>query len=599
MKIEDYGFLSDLETAALVGRDGSIDWFCTPRFDSPACFAKLVGVEENGFWRISPRDGSQAVRRRYIDGTLILEADFETTQGKVRLTDFLAVRHGGPALHRTVAGLAGSVEMEMILAARFDYGCLRPWVQECGQALVLTGGPDAMILHGTRRPKIENDRLLDRFSLREGERLDWSLKWFPSHERLPEDHDCARAMEVTADFWTKWSEGLTYEGPWAAAVDVSARVLKGLIYHPTGGVLAAATTGLPEKIGGIRNWDYRYCWLRDAALTFDALLDAGFRREAAEWRDWLLRVIGGSPASTQIVYGLSGERRLPEYELGHLAGYEGSIPVRVGNGAAHQFQLDIYGQVLDAMFQARRAGVAPKDDSWRIQRGLVEFVIGNWREADEGLWEVRGPRQHFTHSKIMAWVALDRALRTPGIVQSDRQHWARVRKEIHDFVCERAFHREAGAFTLHPDTELLDASVLIMPVVGFLPASDERVQRTVRAIERGLMREGFVYRYDPDRMEEIDGLPSGEGAFLPCSFWMADAWELMGRHGEACELFERLLGVRNDLGLLTEEYDPLARRLVGNFPQAFSHVGLINSACLLSGRGKATTAGFGCEPTAS
>ncbi len=592
MKIEDYGYISDLETGALVGRNGSVDWYCVPRFDSPSCFTKLLGDEENGFWKIAPEHGGMAVRRKYRDDTLILESEFEDAGGCVRLTDFMALRDGGPTLVRVVDGVRGSVPMEMDFRVRYDYGSVRPVVAPCEGGFTFTAGPDATVLRGTLPVDADRDGICHRFSLAEGERHVWSLEWYASHSKIPSPNDPLRALEKTEAFWKEWSQRLTCKGEWKDAVARSAMVLKALTYQPTGGVIAAPTTSLPEKIGGIRNWDYRFCWLRDAGLTFDAMLDAGYTKEASEWRDWLVRAIGGSPKSTQIVYGLGGERRLPEYELKHLVGYEGSKPVNVGNAAATQLQLDIYGQVLDTMYEARHAGVENCEDSWQIQKELVEFVMDNWRERDEGIWEVRLDRQHFTHSKIMAWVALDRAVKSceEHGLDGDLDKWRAVREEIHKDVCERGFNTKVGAFTLDDSREYLDGSLLIIPVVGFLPADDERVRSTVEAIERKLMRGGFVYRYDTDEADKIDGLPPGEGAFLPCSFWMVDALNMMGRSKDARNLFERLLDVRNDLGLLSEEYDPEAKRMLGNFPQAFSHVGLINSACNLMHEGESRVA---------
>jgi GH15 family glucan-1,4-alpha-glucosidase len=584
MRIEDYGFLSDTETACLVGRDGSIDWLCMPRFDSPACFASLLGGEENGFWRIAPKNDVKATRRAYRDGTLILETEFETDEGCVRLIDLMPIRDERPDVIRIVEGVRGSVEMTMRLVIRFDYGEIVPWVQRHDGGIVATAGPDAFILRSDVKTHAERLSTIAEFTVAKGERKAFVLTWFPSHLPPPAVSKSEHSLDETEAFWREWSGHCHSKSPWKDAVSSSLLVLKGLTYAPTGGVLAAATAGLPEKVGGVRNWDYRYCWLRDATFTLYALLNAGYTEEAAAWRDWLLRAIAGSPAQMQILYGVAGERRLLEYELPNLAGYEGSKPVRVGNAASGQFQLDVYGEVIDAMHQARRVGIASEPASWNLQRHLIEFVAKHWTDPDEGIWEVRGPRRHFTHSKMMAWVAMDRAAKAceKHGLKGDAPRWRCVRDEIHREVCARGFSSRRGAFVQSFECDRLDASLLMMPLVGFLPASDPRVRSTIEAIQRDLMVDGFVLRYHPDESENVDGLPPGEGAFLPCSFWLVDCLNMIGQRSQALDLFGNLLDLRNDLGLLSEEYDPAARRLVGNFPQAFTHVGLVNSASNLA-----------------
>jgi len=583
MKIEDYGFLSDTQTAALVGRDGSIDWLCMPRFDSPACFAKLLGDEENGYWRIAPRHAVRHTKRQYRDGTLIMETEFQTDEGRVRLIDTMPLRDETPDVVRIVEGLEGSVEMVMQMVVRFDYGEVIPWVQHHDGGIVAKAGPDGLILRSDVETHGENLSTVAEFTIQRGERVAFVLTWFPSHESPPGAIQSERSLAQTEEFWREWSGHCESENPWAEAVRRSLLVLKGLTYAPTGGLVAAATTSLPERLGGERNWDYRYCWLRDATFTLLCLIDAGYTDEAAAWRDWLLRAAAGSPEQMQILYGVAGERRLHEYELTHLKGYADSRPVRIGNAAHEQFQLDVYGEVLDALYQARKAGLRPNESALGLERHLVEFVIKNWREPDEGIWEVRGGRRDFTHSKMMAWVAMDRAVRGAKAhgQHGDIAKWQSVRDEIHREVCARGFHAGKDAFTQSFDSALLDASLLVMPLVGFLPIEDPRVQGTIRAIERELMVDGFVMRYDAHRARSVDGLSCGEGAFLPCTFWLADCLHLMGRRTEAVDIFERMLSLRNDLGLLAEEYDPHQGVMLGNFPQAFTHVGLVNTAANL------------------
>ncbi len=585
MRIEDYGVIGDTQTAALVGRDGSIDWLCLPRFDSRACFCGLLGTDDHGCWRIGPADGSLARERRYRDGSLILESDFETSEGAVRLVDFMPPRHRDPDVVRIVQGLRGRVRMKMKLSIRLDYGSFTPWIRRHDTRLEAIAGPDALSL---RTPlHIENalPEMECEFEINEGDCLPFVLVWHPSHERPPDPPDPVQALKETEKWWRDWSAKCTTDCEWDEAVRRSLLTLKALTYAPTGGIVAAATTSLPEKIGGVRNWDYRYCWLRDATFTLYALIQNGYTEEAQAWRDWLLRVVAGSPEQINLMYAVDGNRRLPEIELGWLPGYENSSPVRIGNAAYQQFQLDVFGEVMDAMHEAHRAGIEPEPAAWNLQRALMDFLEDHWREPDDGIWEVRGPKRHFTHSKMMAWVAFDRAVRAIDDfgLEGPREKWVRLRDEIHREVCERGYRPDRGAFTQYYDSEKLDASLLMMPLVGFLPIDDPRVRGTIEAIERELSVDGFVRRYSPDRCEDVDGLPPGEGTFLPCSFWLADALHMMGRKKDARRLFERLLSLRNDLGLLSEEYDPRANRLLGNFPQAFTHVALINTARNLSG----------------
>jgi GH15 family glucan-1,4-alpha-glucosidase len=589
-RIEDYGVIGDLQTAGLVGRTGSIDWLCVPRFDSASCFGALLGSRDNGRWLIAPAEGGPATERRYRGRTLILESEWQTSTGRVRVIDFMPPRGRTPDVVRIVEGLEGTVEMESQLVIRFDYGSVIPWVRRLDdELLIAVGGPDALTLVTPVELQPEGMSHRAEFRVQEGDRVPFVLTWFASHDRRPKRVDAETALAETERFWLDWIGDCRYRGEYADAVHTSLLVLKALTYQPTGGIVAAATTSLPEHIGGIRNWDYRYCWLRDATFSLLALLNAGFSDEARAWRNWLLRAVAGDPANAQILYGLAGERRIPEIELDWLPGYVGSSPVRVGNAAHEQFQLDVYGEVMDSLHHARIAGahvtgLASDDHAWSLQRTLMDFLEGAWEHADEGIWEVRGPRRHFTHSKVLAWVAFDRAVDTierwdlPGPL--DR--WRRIRQDIHDEVCREGFNVELGAFTQAYGSSELDASTLLIPLVGFLPPDDPRVVGTIDAIQRDLTRDGFVERYRTDGRNEVDGLVGGEGVFLPCSFWLVDALVMLGRDAEARALFERLLGVGNDLGLLSEEYDPAERRLLGNFPQAFTHVGLVNSAYNLS-----------------
>jgi len=585
MKIEDYGFIGDTETGALVGRDGSIDWLCLPRFDSGACFAALLGDKRNGRWAISPAEGGLlSSRRRYREGTLILETEFENDEGCVRLVDCMPPRSGRPSIIRRVEGMRGNMALRMELIIRFDYGSIVPWVRSRDGAVEAIAGPDCLVLRTKVATRGEDFTTVSDFSVREGESVTFVLTWNPSHEEPPGAIDPERAITLTEEFWREWSGRCRPCGAWKEACSRSLITLKGLTYAPTGGILAAATTSLPEKFGGERNWDYRYCWLRDATFTLYALLGAGYHDEAIAWRDWLLRAIAGKASELQIMYGIRGERRLTEFKLPWLPGFEKSAPVRIGNAASGQFQLDVYGEVLACFYQARRAGIPPQDAAWRMENCLLEFLESKWQEPDEGIWEVRGERRQFTHSKVMAWVAMDRAVKSIENfnLEGDARRWKALRQTIHDDVCQKGYNAGKGSFTQSYGSKALDASLLMIPLAGFLPIEDERVRGTLEAIERELMVDGFVYRYHPEDSASIDGLPPGEGVFLPCSFWLADCLNLAGRRPEAVNLFERLLALQNDLGLLSEEYDPVAKRLAGNFPQAFSHVGLINTARKLS-----------------
>jgi GH15 family glucan-1,4-alpha-glucosidase len=580
-RIEDYGLIGDLQTAALVGRDGSIDWACFPRFDSGACFAALLGTRDHGRWIVAPRGDAWEAGRRYRPRTLILETDWETDDGAVRVIDFMPPRGKAPDIVRIVEGLRGEVEMASELVIRFDYGVTIPWVRRVDDARVAVGGPDALAFRTPVEQRGENMRTLGEFTVREGDRVPFTLTWFPSNEDLPAEIDPEAALQDTVEYWKDWAQMCAYGGRWVEDVHQSLVVLKSLTYAPTGGIVAAATTSLPEKIGGERNWDYRFCWLRDATLTLLAFINAGYLDEARAWRTWLLRAAAGDPAALQIMYGVAGERRLTEITIDWLPGYDGSRPVRVGNAASEQFQLDVFGEVLDAMHQARVHELERLPEAWSLQRRLLRYLEDAWKEPDEGLWEVRGPRRHFTHSKVMAWVAFDRGVQAverfgrSGPVES----WREVRAEIHKEVCERGFDVELNSFTQYYGSKRLDASLLIIPLVGFLPADDPRMVGTVAAIERDLYRDGFVYRYAADEEgQDVDGLPPGEGAFLPCTFWLVDNFALQGRFDEAEELFQRLLDLRSDLGLFAEEWDPTARRQLGNFPQAFTHVSLVNTA---------------------
>ena len=585
MRIEDYGLIGDLQTAALVGKDGSIDWLCFPRFDSGACFAALLGNDANGRWLLAPDCEVERVERRYRERSLVHELDFHTGHGSVRVIDFMPPRGTDPDVVRIVEGLEGSVPMRMELVLRFDYGAIVPWVRRLDDGTrIAIAGPDAVAFRTPVEVRGENLSTVADFTVEPGERVPFVLTWFPSHRPPPRAITPEHAFRDTCEFWEEWLVPCSFGGPYAEAVFRSLMVLKAMTYAPTGGIVAAPTTSLPEQLGGVRNWDYRFCWLRDASFALAALVGNGFVEEARAWRAWLLRAVAGDPDDIQIMYGPGGERRLPELILPWLDGYEGSKPVRIGNGASTQFQLDVYGEVADVLYQARRRGLVADDTAWALLRHLLENLETRWREPDEGIWEVRGPKRHFTHSKVMAWVAFDRGLRL--IEEMGRagpeERWHAVRDEIRAEVLDRGFDEELNSFVQSYDSKRVDASLLTIPLYGFLPPDDPRVRGTLEAVRRELLVDGFVHRYRHDEdVVSVDGLPPGEGAFFLCSFWFGDNLILLGELDEAVEMFERLLSLRNELGLLSEEYDPTLKRFVGNFPQAFSHIGLINTAALL------------------
>ena len=586
-RIEDYALLGDLQTAALVSRTGSIDWCCFPRFDSGACFAALLGDDDHGRWLLAPAGEVRRSTRRYRHDTLILESVYETDEGSVRAIDFMPPRGVAPDIVRIVEGLDGDVPMRSELAIRFDYGTIVPWVRRVGHARVAIAGPDALCLRTPLEIHGEEMTTVSEFILRPGERIPFVLTWFPSHEPLPDEIDPEAALVDTEEYWLEWAAGCSHLGDYHEEIHQSLLLLKALTYAPTGGIVAAPTTSLPEWIGGVRNWDYRYCWLRDATLTLLAMLHAGYSEEAMAWRQWLLRAVAGDPADVQIMYGVAGERRLDERELDWLPGFEQSGPVRVGNAASTQLQLDVYGEVVDALYQTRVHGAPADDYIWSLTRKLLEWLEEGWRLEDAGIWEVRGPNRHFTHSKVMAWVAFDRAVRSYEEFgrEGPVERWRELRDEIEAEVLARAWSEAKQAFAQSYGSDALDASVLLMPLVGFLSASDERFVSTVAAIRRELTVDGLVLRYLPDEDGDVDGLPPGEGVFLPCSFWLVEVLARQGKVDEARELFERLLDLRNDVGLLAEEYDPVARRQLGNFPQAFTHLTLVGAA-LAIGEGR-------------
>jgi GH15 family glucan-1,4-alpha-glucosidase len=576
-RIEDYALIGDCASAALVGRDGSIDWLCLPRFDSPACFAALLGQPEHGRWLIEPAAPAAQSERRYVDGSLILVTLFETPDGAVELVDFMRPRRRLSHLVRLVRGLRGRVAMRTEFILRFDYGSVVPWVERLPEGgISAIAGPDRVVLRTPAALRGEDFRTIGEFCVAADETVPFVLSYGPSHMPLPPPLDPARALRETEAFWRRWSDRCASAGPWTDAVKRSLVVLKGLTYSATGGIVAAATTSLPEQLGGVRNWDYRFCWLRDATFTLLALMHAGYYDEARRWRDWLFRAVAGSPDQLQIMYALGGERRLTEWEVPWLPGYEGSAPVRIGNGAVNQLQLDVYGEIVDALYHAQSHGLPPNQHGEAIGPVILDHLAKIWDQPDEGIWEVRGPRQHFTHSKVMAWAAFDRAAKMVEMRGGNPERWRLVRDRIHADVCAKAFDPDLGSFVQAYGSKALDASLLLVPLVGFLPPTDPRIVGTVKAIEQRLVVDGLVCRYDTGG--GIDGLPPGEGAFLACSFWLADNWILQGRVGEARELFERLLALRNDVGLLAEEYDPHLGRQLGNFPQAFSHVALVNTA---------------------
>jgi GH15 family glucan-1,4-alpha-glucosidase len=585
-RIEQYAMVGDTQTAALIGDDGSIDWMCAPRFDSGACFAALLGDEKHGRWLIAPAAGGRATRRRYRDHTLVLETEFETPEGAVRIIDFMPIRDQTVDVIRIVEGLRGHVPMQMHLTIRFDYGQTIPWVRNIGGALVAVAGPDALVLRAPVETKGVGHSTVAEFTVRAGQRLPFSLAWYPSHQDVPRPRNATWSLSRTESWWHNWSKKWTYDGDYPDAVQRSVITLKALTYAPTGGIVAAPTTSLPEWIGGVRNWDYRFCWLRDATFTLLSLLRAGYEEEAKAWRAWLLRATAGEPSDLQIMYGPAGERRLTEWEVPWLPGYQRSKPVRVGNAASAQFQLDVYGEVIDALYESRRSAIVERDfHAFDLILALLDFLEDAWKRPDDGIWEVRGPRQHFTHSKVMAWVAFDRIVRglhewgTQADIDAETR-FAAIRDEIHAEVCAKAYDADRKTFVQAYGSSNLDAALLMMPLVGFLPATDERMQGTVAAIQHELTTDGFVRRYTTE--SAVDGLPPGEGVFLPCTFWLADNLALMGRVDEAKTLFERLIGLANDVGLLAEEYDPDTKRHLGNFPQAFTHVALVNSGSNLS-----------------
>ncbi|RCV57456.1 glucoamylase [Marinitenerispora sediminis] len=577
--------IGDMQTAALVARDGSIDWMCLPHFDSPAAFAALLGDEQNGHWWIRPAAGSiRATRRRYRPETLILECEWDTPEGTVRVIDFMPPRTGVPHLVRIVEGVSGSVRMSTALRLRFDYGNVVPWIHRSGTEVVAVAGPDSVWLSSPVPMEGHNFMHDSTFTVSAGQRIPFVMTWHPSHTEESDHLDAEKALSRTERFWREWVEKCAYEGDYRDAVVRSLITLKALTYRPTGGIVAAPTTSLPEDIGGVRNWDYRYCWLRDATITLEALMRSGYTDEAHAWREWLVRAVAGEPQHMQIMYGVRGERRLSEWEADWLPGYESSRPVRIGNAAVGQYQLDVYGEVMDALDLARRSGLHSGEHVWGLQRSLVNYLEWCWDEPDEGLWEVRGPRQHFVHSKVMAWVAADRAVRMIEEFgkEGPLERWRSLRDTIHAEVCEYGYDARRNTFTQYYGSQELDAALLLIPEVGFLPYDDPRVVGTIEAIRDDLMVDGFVLRYRTDREDVADKLPGDEGAFLACSFWMANALLSIGREKEARDLFERLLALRNDLGLLAEEYDPRTGRQVGNFPQAFSHVPLVTTALNLS-----------------
>ena len=581
--LEDYALIGDCETAALVSRAGSIDWLCWPRFDSSACFAALLGTPDHGRWLIESCDPEARITRDYRDDTLILETRITTADAAVTVVDFMPPRGRNSDIVRLVRGERGRMKMRTELILRFDYGRTVPWVNrlEDGTWRAIAG-PDMVLLHTPVDLQGKDLATVAEFEVAAGETVPFVLTHGNSHLPPPDAIDVEASLDGTAAFWNEWAARCASEGEWAGAVTRSLMVLKALTYAPTGGIVSAPTTSIPELLGGPRNWDYRYCWLRDATLTLLALMNAGYYDEARSWRDWLLRAAAGAPAQLQIMYGLAGERRLTEFEVEGLPGYAGSQPVRIGNAAHAQLQLDVFGEVVDALHQARRGGLIPRDTDWAFQRALLDHLESVWATPDAGMWEIRAEPRHFTYSKAMAWVALDRGIRSAEIFGLDGplDRWRLVRDTIHREVCARGFDAELGSFVQSYGAKELDASLLLLPTTGFLPPDDPRIRGTIAAVERHLLVDGFVLRYNSATTD--DGLPAGEGAFLACSFWLADAYVMLGRLDESRKLFERLLAIRNDLGLLSEEYDTRACRLVGNFPQAFSHVALVNTAHNLS-----------------
>ncbi|WP_027346143.1 glycoside hydrolase family 15 protein [Hamadaea tsunoensis] len=583
LPLEEYALIGDTRTAALIGRDGSIDWLCLPRFDSDACFAALLGRPKHGRWLVAPH-GVRKTSQRYRADSLVLETEFHTDGGVVKVVDCMPIGGNAVDVIRRVEGVSGRVRMQSELRLRFDFGRTEPWLRQEEGVSVAIAGPSTVYLTGPMQIA-ESGLMRADFVVEAGESVDFHLAWGPAGTGFLPFEDLAEAIEETDAYWRAWASRCAYEGEYREAVVRSLLTLKALTYAPTGGIVAAPTTSLPEQLGGVRNWDYRFCWVRDATFTLLAFLDAGYTEEAFAWREWLLRAVAGRPEQMQIMYGIDGQRRLSEVTVGWLPGYENSTPVRLGNAASEQFQLDIYGELMDTLFHAVEHGVAPTDDAWHLQRELMEFVEKHWDDPDEGIWEVRGPRRDFTHSKVMAWVAVDRAIRAVERSHLDGpvERWRRLRDQIFDEVCAKGFNTELNSFTQYYGGKDLDAALLLIPAVGFLPPDDPRVLGTIAAIERELVRDGFVLRYSQhDAAQDVDGLPPGEGAFLPCAFWLADAYILRGDLERGRDIFERLLALRNDVGLLSEEYDVARGRLVGNFPQALTHLQIVATAFSLA-----------------
>jgi GH15 family glucan-1,4-alpha-glucosidase len=585
LPIEDYALIGDRHTAGLVGVDGSLDWLCLPRFDSGACFAALLGTEKNGRWLLGPAGSSRPAGRRYRENSLVLETDLVNDEGTIRVTDCMTVGDGPRQVIRQVEGISGTVTVRSTLNPRFDYGQVRPWLRRDRGALLALAGPDTLAIDGdVRHEESEPGMATSEFVVAAGDKVALRLTHLDVDARTPPDTDLTRAIGTADRWWRQWAKDCRYAGPYRDAVVRSLITIKALSYAPTGGIVAAATTSLPEALGGERNWDYRYCWIRDATFCLLALLDAGYESEAVAWREWLVRAAAGDPQQMQTMYGVRGERTLPERTIDGLSGYAGSRPVRIGNAATQQFQLDSYGELMDALHQARVHGIPPDDDAWRLQRGLLDFLEGSWREPDNGIWEMRGPRRDFVHSKVMAWVGVDRALRTIEEFgeQGPLEEWRALRQEIHDDICDRGYDAGRDTFTQYYGSKAVDGALLLLAPVGFLPADDPRIKGTVAAIEKELLEEGLVHRYKmTSATAAAEGMAPGEGAFLPCSFWLADNYAMQGRHEEATELYERLLTLRNDVGLISEEYDTTHNRQLGNLPQAFTHVPLVNTAFTL------------------
>jgi len=597
--IESYALLGDMQTAALVSATGSIDWLCVPRFDSSACFAALLGDKENGHWRIAPAGATKCSRRSYDGDTLVLHTEWETSEGAVRVIDFMPLRGEAPDVVRIVEGLSGRVEMSCELRIRFDFGALVPWVRRIDGGFSATGGPDSVYVRTPVNLEGRDFAHVATFAVSKGDRVPFVLTWQAGHLPPPDEVDAEAALAEALDYWRDWAAPCTYDGEWRDAVVRSLITLKALTYSPTGGVVAAATTSLPEALGGDRNWDYRYCWLRDASMTLQGFVYAGYRDEARAWREWLLRAIGGDPRLLRIMYGLGGERRLAEQELDHLAGYADSTPVRIGNAASDQRQLDVYGEILDTLHLDRCSGLSPEDDAWSMQLGMLDFLESIWSEPDRGLWEMRGDPQHYVHSKVMAWAGFDRAVRGVEAFGFDGpvDRWRAIRDEIHADICKNGYDEKHNTFTQSYGSKALDAAALLIPQVGFLPGDDPRIVGTIDAVQNELLDDGFLRRYD--NSDTKDGFDSEEGCFVVCTIWLADSLHLSGREDEAREVFERVLDIRNDVGLLAEEYDPRQRRQLGNVPQAYSHVGLVNTARALSRHGSATGRVHRHEPRAA